>query len=158
MPAPPPIETHPAGFKFHLDARLEARKVEYQAMAAESTASRSRLPHSKSSSTSTSHSSFKTPFSSSSVTSSSSRAGYRKENVAPTVPVPFDFQTAFRAESRAHFDEWAREREREREREEEERRREREEQEEREVKEIRKRAVPKANEVPGWYKDAPRRK
>ena len=160
-PVPPPTKTHPAGFKFHLDARLEARKVEYQAMTAELTASRPQLQHSKSSSTSTSQASYKPSFSSSSVTSSSSlRAGYRKENVAPTVtiPVPFDFQTAFRAESRAHFDEWAREKEREREREEEERRREREEQEEREVKEMRKRAVPKANEVPGWYKDAPRRR
>ena len=128
-------------------------------MAAESTASRSRLQHFKSSSTSTSHASSK-PSSSSVTSSSSSRAGCRKENIAPTVtvPIPFDFRTAFRAESRAHFDEWAREREREREREEQERRREREEQEEREVKEMRKRAVPKAHEVPGWYKDAPRRR
>ncbi len=37
-------------------------------------------------------------------------------------------------------------------------RREREEQEEKDMRELRRRAVPRANVVPEWYKDAPRRK
>lgn len=49
------------------------------------------------------------------------------------------------------------ERERELEREREERRQQREEEEERETKELRRKAIPKAHEVPEWYRDAPRR-
>ncbi|KAJ6601664.1 hypothetical protein B0H10DRAFT_673261 [Mycena sp. CBHHK59/15] len=76
--------------------------------------------------------------------------------VTPTVPIPIVFHTDVRAKEREAFDEQVREKEREREAEKELTQREREEEEVREVRELRKRAVPKAHEVPAWYKDVPR--
>lgn len=87
----------------------------------------------------------------------SSRA-QRKENIAPTLPVSFDLHTDMRAREREKFNESVKEKEREMELEREAKRREREEQEEQEVRELRRRAIPRANVVPEWYKDAPRRK
>ncbi|KAJ7865359.1 hypothetical protein B0H14DRAFT_414832 [Mycena olivaceomarginata] len=77
--------------------------------------------------------------------------------LAPTVPKPIAFSTDARARERGVFDERVREREREEDQRRELLRREREEEEAREVKEARKRAVPRAHEVPEWYKEAPRR-
>ncbi|KAK2462893.1 hypothetical protein APHAL10511_005091 [Amanita phalloides] len=87
----------------------------------------------------------------------SSRAR-RKENIAPVVPMAFELHTDARARERERFDAMAKERERGMEREREAKRREREEKDEREVREMRRRAVPKAHVVPDWYKKAPRRK
>ncbi|KAJ7645797.1 hypothetical protein B0H17DRAFT_448962 [Mycena rosella] len=81
----------------------------------------------------------------------------RRSQCAPTVPIPIAFSTDARVRERARFDAQVREREQ---KEEETRtvlRREREEREAEEVREMRKRAVPRAHEVPEWYKDAPKR-
>jgi len=59
---------------------------------------------------------------------------------------------------RREFDEMVREKEREKERLEEEQRKLKEEEDEKELKELRKKLVPKAHEVPEWYKEAPKRK
>ncbi|KAJ7184959.1 hypothetical protein C8R46DRAFT_1065559 [Mycena filopes] len=74
-----------------------------------------------------------------------------------TVPVPIAFNTDIRAREREAFEARVREREAEEEREKEARRLEREAREEEELKEARRRAVPKAHEVPEWYKEAPRK-
>jgi len=83
---------------------------------------------------------------------------HRKENIHPTVPLPLELHTNERAKERGNFDQMRKEKERELERAMEQRRREREEDEEREVRELRKKAVPRAHEVPEWYKEAPRKK
>jgi hypothetical protein len=77
---------------------------------------------------------------------------------APVMPSAFSFSTEARAKERGRFDEQMRIKQQELERQLEERRRERLLQEEKEVKELRKRAVPKANRVPEWYATMPKRK
>ncbi|KAF7358723.1 hypothetical protein MSAN_01211300 [Mycena sanguinolenta] len=81
----------------------------------------------------------------------------RRSQLAPTVPVPIAFSTDIRAKERELFDEKVREKERELEVAREVQRREREQEEARELKDLRKRAIPKAHEVPDWYKEAPKR-
>lgn len=80
----------------------------------------------------------------------------RREHVAPVVPLPIELSTETRAKERAKFDERIREKEREMEIVMEMRKRQREEEEEREIKELRKKAVPRAHEVPEWYREAPK--
>lgn len=84
-------------------------------------------------------------------------AARRREFVAPTVPVTPHFVTDIRIAERERFEEARRAREREVEQIREEQRRLREEEEEREWRETRKRAVPRANAVPDWYADAPKK-
>ena len=67
-------------------------------------------------------------------------------------------RTNFRAIARQEFDEMIKEKSKEIERVLERRKKELEAEEEKEVMEIRRRAVPKANEVPEWYRTAPKRK
>ncbi|KAJ7463579.1 hypothetical protein FB451DRAFT_457179 [Mycena latifolia] len=76
---------------------------------------------------------------------------------APTIPNPPKLSMDRRAAERARFDEQVKQKEREKEAEREEERRKREEEEEVEVREMRRGMVPKAHEVPEWYRDAPRR-
>lgn len=75
----------------------------------------------------------------------------------PIVPVPIEFHTDLRAEERQKYEAARREREEEAERQAEERRRLQALEEEQEVRELRKRAIPKANPIPDWYADAPKR-
>lgn len=82
----------------------------------------------------------------------------RKENINPTVPLPMRWETESRIQERKKFDQRLREKEREKEREEEERRRFREAEEEQELKELRKKMVVKAHEVPEWYNARPKTK
>jgi len=82
----------------------------------------------------------------------------RREKNAPLVPIPLQLNTEERARSRQKFDEMMKEKEKEVERALEERRRQREAEEEQEIREIRRKAVPKAHEIPEWYTNAPRRK
>lgn len=86
-----------------------------------------------------------------------SMAFREQRHVPPTVPVAPELTTETRAREREKFDEAVRRKEEEMERVREERRRVREEEEEREVKEMRRKAVPRAHEVPEWYADAPKR-
>lgn len=82
---------------------------------------------------------------------------FRKEHVVPTIPITPDLNTKSRAKEREKFDDLIKLKEEEMNREREERRRVREEEEAREVKELRKRTIPKAHDVPEWYADAPKR-
>ncbi len=82
----------------------------------------------------------------------------RKENIHPTVPLAMQWETDLRMQERRKFDEKVKEREREREKEEEERKRLRETEEEGEVRELRKRLVVKAHDVPEWYSKMPKSK
>lgn len=68
------------------------------------------------------------------------------------------WETDLRMQERRKFDEKVKEREREREKEEEERKRLRETEEEGEVRELRKRLVVKAHDVPEWYSKMPKSK
>ncbi|KAJ7671781.1 hypothetical protein B0H17DRAFT_948170, partial [Mycena rosella] len=81
----------------------------------------------------------------------------RRSQRAPTVPVPIAFSTDARVRERARFDAQVREREQNEEEARAVLRREREKKEAEEVREMRKRAVPRAHEVPEWYKDVPKR-
>jgi predicted Holliday junction resolvase-like endonuclease len=82
----------------------------------------------------------------------------RKEQITPIIPVPIELKTNHRARVRNEFDEMVKEKEREIERALEERKKELEAEEEKEVREIRRRAIPKAHDVPEWYREAPKRK
>ncbi|KAG5340518.1 hypothetical protein C0989_001328 [Termitomyces sp. Mn162] len=123
-------------FKFAIDARLEARKAEK-----EKTQKYAEVPD------------FKRLHA-----AEEARLALRKENIVPTVPLPFQFSTEERVHERGKFEAHLREKERESKRVLEEKRREEEEMEERAIKELRKKAVPRAHEVPEWYKDVPKRK
>ncbi|KAJ6566440.1 hypothetical protein B0H19DRAFT_1137840 [Mycena capillaripes] len=81
----------------------------------------------------------------------------RRSQRAPTVSLPIAFSTDIRARERELFDDKVRAKERNLEAAREVERRAREEAEEKELRELRKRAVPKAHEVPDWYKEAPKR-
>lgn len=82
----------------------------------------------------------------------------RKENIHPTVPLSMQWETDLRMQERRKFDAKVKEREREKEKEEEMRRILCEAEEEREIKELRKRLVVKAHEVPEWYSKMPKSK
>ncbi|EEB91282.1 hypothetical protein MPER_10386, partial [Moniliophthora perniciosa FA553] len=82
----------------------------------------------------------------------------RREHIVPVVPMNVGMFTETRAKEREKFDARMKEREMEMEIALEQRRREREQEEEREIKELRKKAIPKAHVVPEWYKDMPKRK
>ncbi|KAL4251297.1 TPX2 family protein [Abortiporus biennis] len=137
---PPAKPTRPIEFNFHLDARIEARKAEL-ALGSSST-SNSKSTHTR-------------------VHSAQEQeqilAIKRKEHITPVVPIGFNFSTDIRAVEREKFELARREREREAERLIEEKKRLQELEDEREIKELRKRAVPKANEIPEWYAFAPKR-
>lgn len=79
--------------------------------------------------------------------SQAAQSTLRRSHRTPTVPIPIAFSTDARAKERERFDEKVREKEREREAEREVQRREQEEEEAREVRELRRRAIPKAHEV-----------
>ncbi|KLO07126.1 hypothetical protein SCHPADRAFT_837070, partial [Schizopora paradoxa] len=81
----------------------------------------------------------------------------RRQQIVPTIPVTPHFSTEARIAERHKFEEARKARELEIEKQAEERRRVQEEEEEREWREQRKRAIPKANPVPDWYTDIPRK-
>jgi uncharacterized protein involved in exopolysaccharide biosynthesis len=85
------------------------------------------------------------------------RLAGRREHIVPVLPGRVELSTELRAQEREKFEEGRRTREAEAARVLEERRRAQVEEEEKEVRELRRRAVPKANEVPEWYAHAPRR-
>ena len=74
------------------------------------------------------------------------------------VPEAFRFSTEQRAKDREKFDEGVRVKQKEKERRLEEDRAAKAVEDEREIKEMRKRAVPKANSIPEWYTTMPKRK
>jgi len=83
----------------------------------------------------------------------------RKEQIIPVLPLAHhELNTDVRAREREKFDEMVKEKELEIEKQKEEKRRQQEIEEEREIRELRKKAIPKANEVPGWYASLPKKK
>jgi hypothetical protein len=136
--------TKPVGFNFRLEARIEARRVELEEKEKNTTTGRrGRLP---------------VPDFKALHTAEEAKVAVRKERYAPVFPMPLHLSTDDRARERQKFDGMIKEKEREVERALEERKRDREAEEEKEVREIRRRAVPKAHEIPEWYTKAPKRK
>ncbi|KAG1879606.1 hypothetical protein C8R48DRAFT_686344 [Suillus tomentosus] len=145
---PPANITKPIAFTFHLDARIEARKVEFEKLAASEQGymekghrQRHPVPDFK-------------------VLHEAHQASlaWRKEHIIPIVPAaPITLSTEIRAREREKFDRMVRIKEEEIQRAKEERRRQRDAEEEREIKELRKRAIPKANEIPEWYAEMPKK-
>ena len=84
--------------------------------------------------------------------------GRSKTRTPLIVPGEFRFSTEQRARDRERFEEGVRVKQKEREDQLEHDRAARAVAEEREIKEMRRRAVPKANAVPGWYATMPKRK
>lgn len=82
----------------------------------------------------------------------------RRVRVEPVVPRPMEFYSDLRAQERRRFEDRIREKERDAQLAQELKRKEREAQEAKEIMELRKKSVPKAHEVPDWYKDVPQRK
>ena len=82
----------------------------------------------------------------------------RSKRAPLIVPEGFKFSTEERAKERGRFDEAVRVKQKEKERRSEEERAAKAVEEERGIKEMRRRAVPKANTIPGWYATMPRRK
>ncbi|KAG6841131.1 hypothetical protein C0991_001521 [Blastosporella zonata] len=142
---PPANPTKSIEFKFQVDARIEARKTDEKESSLASQKSRKQSYHPVPD--------FKTIHA-----AEEARLALRKENIVPVVPLPFQLSTDERAHEREKFEEHLREKERELERAIEQKRREEEENEEREIRELRKKAVPRAHEVPEWYKEVPKKK
>ncbi|KIJ11339.1 hypothetical protein PAXINDRAFT_181867 [Paxillus involutus ATCC 200175] len=116
--------TKPVAFTFRVDARLEARKIERLAASEQGM---HRALHE----------------------SHESTLACRKENIVPSGPIEtFFFYTEQRAKERERFDEMVKRKEEEMQRVREEQRRLAAEEEERAIKELRRKAIPKANEVP----------
>ena len=146
--------TRPVEFHFYSEARIEARRGD---------ASTAQSLNSSSNSSSSTSKHAKLPplpipdFKALHAAHEQALAARREHAIAPTVPVPIPLSTETRAQERERFEAARRAREQEAEREREERRRLQAIEEEREIREIRRRAVPKAHEVPEWYAHAPRR-
>ncbi|KAI5983216.1 hypothetical protein EDD15DRAFT_1912305 [Pisolithus albus] len=88
---------------------------------------------------------------------SSSGTSTGAATISTTVPRPFTFTTALRANERAKFDALIHQKQEETARVREEARKQAEEEMARVVREMRRRAVPKAHEVPEWYKEMPKK-
>ena len=84
-------------------------------------------------------------------------AAKKNEYIHPVQPQEVHLNTEIRAQERERWEEARRAREREAERLLEEKRRLEALQEEEEIRELRRRAVPKANAIPDWYQYAPKR-
>ncbi|GJE89541.1 hypothetical protein PsYK624_056430 [Phanerochaete sordida] len=133
--------TKPIEFHFHSEARIEARKA-----GDGSTARRPRDP------------ALAIPdFAALQAQHAEAVAAGRRQAVHPTVPVPLPLHTEARAHDRERFDEGRRAREAALEAQREAARRAQEARDEEEVRELRRRAVPRAHEVPEWYAHAPKR-
>ncbi|KAG2066664.1 hypothetical protein BDR04DRAFT_1106327 [Suillus decipiens] len=142
---PPANITKPIAFTFHVDARVEARKAEFEKHGSVSEERGHRQRHGVPD--------FKVLHE-----AHQASLAWRKEHIMPIVPAPpIVFNTEIRAREREKFDEMVRIKEEDIQRAKEERRRQRDAEEEREIKELRKRAIPKANEVPEWYADMPKK-
>lgn len=133
--------TKPVEFHFHSDARIEARKAGDSSIAKRPRDPALAIPD----------------FAALQTKHAQAVAAGRRQGVHPTVPMPLPLHTEARAHEREKFDGARRGREAELERQREEQRRLQALREEEEVRELRRRAVPKANEIPEWYAHAPKR-
>jgi Targeting protein for Xklp2 (TPX2) domain len=136
--------TVPHEFRFQVDTRLEARKCQLEKVDERSDNSKLKSKHS-------------IPDFKALHAAHEAELALRKENIHPIVPVPPKFETDARMKERHKFEEQVREKELQRHLELEQKRKERQEREEEEIRELRKKAIPKAHEVPEWYRDAPKK-
>ncbi|KAH7914565.1 hypothetical protein BJ138DRAFT_368512 [Hygrophoropsis aurantiaca] len=142
--------TKPVAFTFRVDARMEARRaeVEERIVAIEKQRADRMIPQA-----------LPVPDFKALHLAHQATLASRKPVVVPIIPsAPFELSTEQRAREREKFDDMVRRKEEEIERIKAERRRQQEEEEEREIKELRRKAIPKAHEVPEWYADMPKRK
>ncbi|KAL1951703.1 hypothetical protein VTO73DRAFT_852 [Trametes versicolor] len=144
--------TKPMEFQFATSMRGEARRADL-----EKSASSSGSSHTMSLRQSKAYAAHPIPDFKALHAMQQSMLAQRKAEIAPVVPLQIELSTEARAREREQFEEARRAREAELERQREERRRQQELEEEQEIKELRKRAVPKANEVPEWYALAPKK-
>ncbi|OAX41002.1 hypothetical protein K503DRAFT_768061 [Rhizopogon vinicolor AM-OR11-026] len=137
--------TKPVAFTFRLDARIEARKEE-KTVASEQGRTESMHRHRHT-----------IPDFKALHEAHQASIACRK-HVVPIAPAPpIMLNTEIRARERERFDEMVRMKEEELEREKEERRKQQEAEEEMEIRELRRRAIPKANEIPEWYAEMPKK-
>ncbi|KAH7923783.1 hypothetical protein BV22DRAFT_1130357 [Leucogyrophana mollusca] len=147
---PPANPTKPVAFTFRVDARIEARRAEFEERQATIEQERAARMHPQA---------VPVPDFRALHLAHQASVACRKANIVPIVPTaPIELSTEQRAREREKFDEMMRQKAEEIERVKEERRKQQEAEEEREIKELRKRAIPKAHEVPEWYADVPKRK
>ncbi|KAJ3727138.1 hypothetical protein C8R42DRAFT_658765 [Lentinula raphanica] len=141
--------TRPVGFSFGSDMRIEARKNTRSSAQdhEEEPRKKRRL-----------HTAYTVPDFQASHSAQDALLTSLKGQIKPVVPLPVEMHTDARARERSKFDEQVREKELQASRALEEKKRQQAEEEEREIKEQRKKTIPKAHAVPDWYKDAPRRK
>ena len=135
--------TRPRGFDFQLDQRMEARKVDFEGKQA----SLRRRPNARPLN--------RPPVPDFKALHAVQEASLtsRKDHIKPVLPVAVEFSTDARAKEREKFDQMMRQKEIEIERQKQERRRVREMEEEKEIQELRRKAIPKAHQVPEWYAD-----
>ncbi|KIM82197.1 hypothetical protein PILCRDRAFT_785620 [Piloderma croceum F 1598] len=146
-PLAPSNPTKPIGFTFHSDVRLHTRKAGFDGKLSTSEAGKqTKLRNAPIPDFKSLHA----------AELQTSRA-FRKEHIAPTMPITPELSTKFRAKEREQFDKVMRQKEEEMGRIKEARQKARQEEEDREIKELRKKAVPKAHEIPEWYADAPKK-
>ncbi|KAJ3781609.1 hypothetical protein GGU10DRAFT_379371 [Lentinula aff. detonsa] len=140
--------TRSDGFKFHSDMRIEARKTD----------SIVRNHEEKPRKKQKLHTAYTVPNFEASRSAQDVLLTSLKDHIRPVFPLPVEMHTDARARERSKFDELVREKELQASRALKEKKRQQAEEEKREIKEQRKKAIPKAHPVPEWYKDAPRRK
>ncbi|KAJ4464371.1 hypothetical protein J3R30DRAFT_3767145 [Lentinula aciculospora] len=140
--------TRPVGFNFQSDRRIEARQTDSTIRnQEEQPRKRQKL-----------HTAYAIPDFKASHSVQDALLTSIKGQIKPVVPLQVEMHTDARARERGKFNDQLREKELQARRAHEERKRQQAKDEERELKEQRKKAIPKANLVPDWYKDAPRRK
>ncbi|KAF9077789.1 hypothetical protein BDP27DRAFT_1311680 [Rhodocollybia butyracea] len=141
--------TRPVGFNFHSTRRLEARKADSSAREHEHEEEPKRKQKL--------HTAYTVPDFKASHAAQDALLSSLRGQIKPVAPLPMEFHTDARARERIKYNERVREKELEMERALEEKKRQQAEEVERELRELRKKAIPKAHAVPDWYKDAPRR-
>ena len=137
--------TNPIEFHFKVESRLSARKVS-DGQNAPGIEAASRPPRDPS-----------IPDFAARHALEAERTLARRERIAPTIPHSPEFTVEARLREREKFEEGRRAREAEIEQQREAERLEREREEEAELRRLRKLAVPKANAVPEWYANAPKK-
>ncbi|GAW09885.1 protein [Lentinula edodes] len=140
--------TRPVGFDFRSDMRIEVHKTSVSVREHDEEPPRKRKLHT----------SYTVPDFKSSHAAQDALLTSLKGRIKPVAPLPVEMHTDVRARERSKFNEHIREKEIQASQALEERKRQQAEEEEKELKEQRKKAIPKAHPVPDWYKDAPRRK
>ncbi|KAH7868730.1 uncharacterized protein C8R40DRAFT_812590 [Lentinula edodes] len=140
--------TRPVGFDFRSDMRIEVHKTSASVREHDEEPPRKRKLHT----------SYTVPDFKSSHAAQDALLTSLKGRIKPVAPLPVEMHTDVRARERSKFNEHIREKEIQASQALEERKRQQAEEEEKELKEQRKKAIPKAHPVPDWYKDAPRRK